>query len=491
MQFRRLSVILSIVVAYAFLFESLTAQQFYSSQPRNTAPVSAAPVISGSVLPISNPGEIVQAEYSPSMEFHSAPLFEAAKNSPTPKTKSKMVFDNEGFEADSNPFWLDSNERTTTSRPAVPALITQSEIEESLKTIASKASELLNFSSISLNPADRTRLTTPELETTAVKTLRNQPAPPPSEAPAANSESTSVKELDPESEISHSLAELLEIQMQTKLVLPMVLPAVVAIEGGSGVIVSQTGYILTASHVTKRAGRTVEVKLADGRIASAITLGTNVNTDTAALKLYGDGPWPYVSMNETADIEDGDWSLAIGYPLSFDRGKPGAVRIGRVLQRDKNRITTDCPIMGGDSGGPLFNLDGKLIGISSRVKSDMNQNIHVPIKAYQDQWQQLVDSIDVSKSRKSKSTRCYFGVLGETDSKRVRIRQVFGGSPAEMAGIMKNDVIVSFDGIQVKKFDDIVGVLERRNPGDTIPAQLNRYGVLMQISIHLEKSGGN
>ena len=80
-------------------------------------------------------------------------------------------------------------------------------------------------------------------------------------------------------------------------------------------------------------------------------------------------------------------------------------------------------------------------------------------------------------------------MLGETDLKRVRIRQVFQGSPAEVAGMMKNDVILSFDGKRVQKFDDIVEVLKRRKAGEAVIAQLNRFGVLMEVSIRLGKSG--
>jgi len=288
---------------------------------------------------------------------------------------------------------------------------------------------------------------------------------------------------------SEPLAKLLAIQSKIDAVLPRLLPAVVAIEGGSGVIVSPNGHILTASHVTKKAGRTVFVRLADGRSAQAITLGTNVNSDTAALKLIGNGPWPFVQPGDSSQIQLGDWCLTFGYPLSFERGQPAAIRIGRILQKSQARFVTDSPIMGGDSGGPLFDLNGGLIAISSRIRNDVSKNIFVPIERYQTEWRQLISSVDVPKIKRSQP-KSYLGILGETDFDRVRIRRVYQGSPAAKAGLLENDVIVSFGGRRVGNFDDVASVLKSSRPGQEVIAQLNRYGTLISISVRLGSNEG-
>lgn len=304
---------------------------------------------------------------------------------------------------------------------------------------------------------------------------------------AVSKPADSLRTSSPES-APDPLNELLAIQSKIDAVLPRLLPAVVAVEGGSGVIVSSEGHILTASHVTKKAGRTIFVRLADGRSVQARTLGTNVNSDTAALKLVGNGPWPFVQMGDSTVAELGDWCLTLGYPLSFERGKPAAVRIGRILKKSKSRFVTDSPIMGGDSGGPLFDLDGELIAISSRIKSDVSQNLFVPIERYQTQWQQLASSIDVPKMKRSQTS--YLGILGETDFDRVRIRRVYQGSPAAKAGLLENDVIISFGGKRVGNFDDVANVLKARKPGEEVIAQLNRYGTLLNVSVRLGSNGG-
>ena len=285
-----------------------------------------------------------------------------------------------------------------------------------------------------------------------------------------------------------NLAQLLEVQTKIKQLLPRLLPTVVSIEGGSGIIVSPQGHILSVSHVSKRAHRAVIVKMADGRTIPATTLGSNVNTDTGALKLVGNGPWPFVSIQAIPKVEKGDWCLALGYPLSFKRGSPAALRVGRVLEVTENRIVTDCPIMGGDSGGPLFDLDGNLIAISSRVKRDINQNLHVTINNYHNDWQNLVSAIDVPKS--TNSNRSYLGVIGESDFGLVRIKQIIKGSPAEQVGLMINDVILQFGGKQITKFDDVLTVLSQKKPGETVTIQLNRYGSIFEIPIRLSGLGG-
>ena len=298
-----------------------------------------------------------------------------------------------------------------------------------------------------------------------------------------------VEDVPAAEDVLEPLTELLAIQSQIDAVLPRLLPAVVAVEGGSGVIVSPEGHVLTASHVTKKAGRKIYVRLADGRTVQATTLGTNVNSDTAALKLAGNGPWPYVQIGNSSATQLGDWCLTLGYPLSFERGRPAALRIGRILKKSQNRFVTDSPIMGGDSGGPLFGLNGELIAISSRIKSDISQNLFVPVQQYQNQWTQLASSIDVPKMKRS-TAKSYLGILGETDFDRVRIRRVYQGSPAAAAGLLENDVIVSFGGQRVGNFDDVANVLKSSRPGEEVVAQLNRYGTLINVSVRLGSTGG-
>jgi serine protease Do len=113
------------------------------------------------------------------------------------------------------------------------------------------------------------------------------------------------------------------------------------------------------------------------------------------IKITEDGVWPHVDMGRSEDLQTGQWCLAMGYPVLFERGKPPVVRIGRVLRNRSTTVITDCTIMGGDSGGPLFDLEGKLIGIGSRCDNRLSINIHVPIDCYHDHWDRLTKGEDI------------------------------------------------------------------------------------------------
>lgn len=289
------------------------------------------------------------------------------------------------------------------------------------------------------------------------------------------------------------LEPLIEIEKRIRQLIPVVTRCVVAVEGGTGVIISRDGYILTASHIAKEAGRAMEVRLPDGRTQMATSLGTNYNTDTGLVRLDSPGPWPFVEFDQARDsqlvkCQPGDWCVTLGYPLSFPRGKPAAIRVGRILETSEGQLVTDCPIMGGDSGGPLFDLEGNLIGINSRVKHDVAANLHIPIQTFQDEWDKLAESIEVRKtSDPNKPVRAFLGVLGETDQNRVRVRRVQHGSPAAMAGWQAEDVILQFGGQPVGTFDEVVNILADSQPGAIVVAKLNRYGNVIDLPVRLGK----
>lgn len=281
------------------------------------------------------------------------------------------------------------------------------------------------------------------------------------------------------------LGKLVETQSRISKLLPQITPAIVAIEGGSGVIISPNGIVLTVSHVSQKAGRIVEVRLSDGRVVTGKTLGTNHNTDTAAIQLNGSGPWPHITICKSKIINQGDWCLALGYPLSFPRGSAAAVRLGRIQEIEEDRLITDCPIMGGDSGGALINLDGELIGVSSRIKTDIAQNIHIPLRTFRREWKQLAASEDIQETTSPDRKQAYLGIQGETDGNRVRIRHVHQGSPAAAAGLQTEDVVVRLNQKPINKFDDILEILKQHRPGEQIVAQLNRFGSLIEVEIML------
>lgn len=165
------------------------------------------------------------------------------------------------------------------------------------------------------------------------------------------------------------------------------MPAVVAVEigtpqpkrghyesFGSGVVITPDGLVLSQHHVTHAAdpndpskihppGRATRVIFPDGREAKAELLGTDPAADLSLLKLLGDGPFPHTPLDPKTAVAVGDGVLKLGHPLGYRAGRPPVVRLGRVLRLDPDHFVSDCPVVGGDSGGPFFDLDGRLVGI--------------------------------------------------------------------------------------------------------------------------------
>ena len=198
----------------------------------------------------------------------------------------------------------------------------------------------------------------------------------PSEAPVEQTSSISVDDLK-------------QLSVSSQSVLAGAAEAVVAMDGGSGVIVSEDGWVMTASHVSVRPGRKIQVRLANGLQWPAKTYGVNRQKDTGMVKLMGEHSWPFVQLDQDAEVEAGDWCVVMGYPWEAESLDTPAVRLGRVTDVGENRIVSDVPIIGGDSGGPVFAMNGDLLAINSRIRLDVSQNIHIPVATYVQQFNEL------------------------------------------------------------------------------------------------------
>ena len=173
-----------------------------------------------------------------------------------------------------------------------------------------------------------------------------------------------------------------------------VLPATVGVRLGgaeaSGVVVTEDGYVLTASHVAGRPGRSVQIVFQDGRVARGKTLGMNPDVDGALIKIADKGPWEHAPLApEDAQPQAGDWCLAAGHPGGILPTRTPPLRFGRVIVANDFVIRTDCTISPGDSGGPLFDLQGRVIGVHSRISEDETDNLHVPAISFVKTWDKL------------------------------------------------------------------------------------------------------
>ena len=168
-------------------------------------------------------------------------------------------------------------------------------------------------------------------------------------------------------EPANSIADLVKLETKVSQVAAKTMSATVALvsektgSSGSGVLVTADGLILTAAHVVQGMSE-VDVYFPDGKKWLGKVLGANYSKDIGMVKMIEAGPWPHVELGESKPLEAGDWVVALGHSAGFDPARTPPIRFGRVMSDGPgNFFTTDCTLIGGDSGGPLFDLDGKLV----------------------------------------------------------------------------------------------------------------------------------
>jgi serine protease Do len=283
------------------------------------------------------------------------------------------------------------------------------------------------------------------------------------------------------------LSDLKTLERQIQATVDKVSPAVVGVSGGSGVVVSQDGYVLTVAHVGARAGRDVTIVFPDGREAKGKTLGNDRGMDAGLVKITERGPWPHAEMGRSEDLKVGQWCVTLGYPISFERGKPPIVRVGRVLRNRSPMIVTDCPIMGGDSGGPLIDLQGRVIGIGSRCDNTLTMNIHVPIDRFHDHWDQLVQGKDFDSRF---ANVAFLGVGPDETTDEARIGYVISETAAEKAGIKAGDTVLKIDGNQLQSYDELPPLIWKRKPGDEVEIEILRGEQTLKLKATLGRHPG-
>jgi serine protease Do len=233
---------------------------------------------------------------------------------------------------------------------------------------------------------------------------------------------------------------------------------------GSGVVISRDGIVLTASHVVDsvrgprrvRRGppeRGVTITFPDGREYAASVLGKNRDADAAVLKIDDAPPtnagFPFAEMGRITETKIGQWCFAMGHPGGYRPDREAPVRIGRVLSIGNRTVVSDCAILLGDSGGPLFNMDGKVIGIHSMITSLIIENRHVSIDCYHDDWDRLLAGDRWGRLRSSDNdlvSSAFFGVHLKWKDFVPEVTKVLTNSPAEKAGLQRGDVLLAIEG---------------------------------------------
>lgn len=265
---------------------------------------------------------------------------------------------------------------------------------------------------------------------------------------------------------------------------------------GSGFIINKDGYIITNNHVVEKADE-IKVKLSDGREFKAKVIGRDPKTDLALIKIssvFKD--LPVLELGDSDKMRVGDWVLAVGNPFGLEHTVTQGIisATGRVIGSGPydNFLQTDAPINPGNSGGPLVNLKGEVIGINSAIIPG-GQGIGFAIPSA------LAKTITTQLKEKGKVVRGWIGVtiqtltpelaqsFGMKEVKGALVGDVISGGPAEKGGIKTGDIIISFDGKNIKTSNDLPRLVAETAVGKTADVTVMREGKEVHLALKVEE----
>ena len=290
-----------------------------------------------------------------------------------------------------------------------------------------------------------------------------------------------------------SLTDLKALQTQQSKVAAKIHQVTVNLQHGStqgsGVLINEDGYILTAAHVAGKPKQKMWVVLHDGRRVEGVSMGVNRDTDAGLVRILktrdeNNQPWPHAALPAVGErVKTGQWCIAGGHPGGWVSDRPAVIRVGRILAVTDSTVVSDCSLIGGDSGGPLFDLQGKLIGIHSRIGIDVDDNMHVPMNVYMESWDRLANSeawgvlpgfrpiIGVTADRQSDTkSECIIGTVAPR-------------GPAAKAGIVPGDRIVRFHTAEITTFDRLKEEVDAMVPGERVNVEVLRDGKKVNLKL--------
>lgn len=275
---------------------------------------------------------------------------------------------------------------------------------------------------------------------------------------------------------------------------------------GSGFIIDSNGTIVTNNHVVKGA-KTVTVTLSNGNTYPAKIVGTDVKTDLAVLKIDASKPLPYVELGNSDEVEPGQWVIAMGNP--FGLGNTVTTGVVSALGRDigdgpyDRFIQTDAPINEGNSGGPLFNQKGQVIGVNTAILSPSGGSVGIGFSITSDMVKRVVTQLIAH----GKVTRGFLGVSAQMVSPQMAqalklpkdnpnkdgalVAAVAPNSPAAKAGLKPGDVIVAVNGQAVTSPGDLATDIANIDPTQKADISFIRGGTKKDVSVAVEEMPAN
>jgi serine protease Do len=270
---------------------------------------------------------------------------------------------------------------------------------------------------------------------------------------------------------------------------------------GSGFIISADGYILTNTHVVNNASK-ITVKLTDRREFEAKVIGMDERTDVAVIKIAAKGDLPVVKLGDSSKLRPGQWVLAIGSPFGFENSVTAGVvsalargNVGEAGNAYVPFIQTDVAVNPGNSGGPLFNLNGEVVGINSQIYSRSGGyegiSFAIPILVANNVAEQLIKVGHVSRGRIGVTiqevTAATAENLGLDRPRGAAVASVEAGGPADKAGIEPLDIILSVNGRQVETSDQLPSMIAEVKAGQSVQLEVWRDKTSKKITVGVEE----
>ena len=269
---------------------------------------------------------------------------------------------------------------------------------------------------------------------------------------------------------------------------------------GSGFVVSEDGYIVTNNHVVSNADE-IFVKFSDGREYKTKLIGTSPEVDIAVLKIESNEKFKPLEFSDSDKVEIGQWSIAFGNPMGLnDSMTVGVVsasgRSSLGIEEIENFIQTDAAINQGNSGGPLIDINGKVIGVNTAILSTSGGSVGLGFAIPSNLASVVKDSIIAT----GKFEKPYIGVyLNNLDSDKIKvlnikstngvlIAKVIPNGPASRAGIQTNDVVVAVNGKPVNSAGAFIGELAAKKIGETVELSIIRNSQTVKVRVALEET---
>ena len=270
---------------------------------------------------------------------------------------------------------------------------------------------------------------------------------------------------------------------------------------GSGVIISPDGYIITNYHVIENSTEVI-VTTNDNKEYEAEIIGIDEVYDIAVLKINSDLNLDYVFFGDSDSTLVGEWVLAVGNPYNLNSTVTAGIissksrDLNEYDQKNQSFIQTDAAVNFGNSGGALVNIKGELIGINTLIQSMtggyVGYSFAVPSNTVRKIFEDILEYGDVQKGllgvRGVALNSPYSKQLNINETEGFYIDEIESGYGADLAGLVRGDIIKSIDGFKINRFSDLSGYLSSKRPGDLVKVKFVRDGKLETAEITLKKS---